>query len=68
MTPIYNTGNDFIYPDNFADSLQTYLPESLGGTWTTLACAECNNGHGHKIEADLLAQHGSPTGCMGEDR
>ena len=25
IDPPYNTGNDFIYPDNFADSLDTYL-------------------------------------------
>lgn len=25
MDPPYNTGNDFIYPDNYAESLQTYL-------------------------------------------
>lgn len=25
IDPPYNTGNDFIYPDNYADSLQTYL-------------------------------------------
>ena len=25
IDPPYNTGNDFIYPDNFAESLQTYL-------------------------------------------
>lgn len=38
-------------------TLAHVVPESLGGTWTTLACAECNSGHGHEIEADLLAQH-----------
>lgn len=25
IDPPYNTGNDFIYPDNYAESLQTYL-------------------------------------------
>ena len=25
IDPPYNTGNDFIYPDNFIDSLDTYL-------------------------------------------
>lgn len=25
VDPPYNTGNDFIYPDNFSESLQTYL-------------------------------------------
>jgi len=25
IDPPYNTGNDFIYPDNYSDSLQTYL-------------------------------------------
>jgi adenine-specific DNA-methyltransferase len=25
IDPPYNTGNDFIYPDNYTDSLQTYL-------------------------------------------
>ncbi len=25
IDPPYNTGNDFIYPDNFSESLQTYL-------------------------------------------
>src|SRR5260370_41897956 len=24
-TPPYNTGNDFIYPDNYTESLETYL-------------------------------------------
>lgn len=38
-------------------TLAHIIPESLGGTWTTLACAECNNGRGHDIEADLLASH-----------
>jgi hypothetical protein len=38
-------------------TLAHIIPESLGGTWTTLACVGCNNGHGHEIEADLLAQH-----------
>jgi len=38
-------------------TLAHIIPESLGGGWTTLACADCNNGNGHRIEADLLAQH-----------
>ena len=25
IDPPYNTGNDFIYPDNYAETLQTYL-------------------------------------------
>ncbi|GMV49857.1 hypothetical protein FBQ96_07315 [Nitrospirales bacterium NOB] len=25
IDPLYNTGNDFIYPDNYSESLQTYL-------------------------------------------
>ena len=25
IDPPYNTGNDFIYPDNYSESLQTYL-------------------------------------------
>jgi adenine-specific DNA-methyltransferase len=25
IDPLYNTGNDFIYPDNYTESLQTYL-------------------------------------------
>jgi len=25
LDPPYNTGNDFIYPDNYTESLQTYL-------------------------------------------
>jgi hypothetical protein len=25
MDPPYNTGNDFIYPDNFTETLETYL-------------------------------------------
>ena len=25
IDPPYNTGNDFIYPDNYADPLATYL-------------------------------------------
>src|SRR5207248_1012445 len=25
LEPPYNTGNDFIYPDNYTESLQTYL-------------------------------------------
>jgi HNH endonuclease len=43
--------------DNPRLTLAHIISESLGGTWTTLACADCNNGHGHKIEADLLASH-----------
>lgn len=38
-------------------TLAHVIPESLGGTWTTLSCAGCNNGAGHKIEADLLTSH-----------
>jgi len=38
-------------------TLAHIIPESLGGTWTTLACAVCNNGHGHEIEVDLLTSH-----------
>jgi hypothetical protein len=30
IDPPYNTGNDFIYPDNYSESLQTYL-EYTGG-------------------------------------
>ena len=43
--------------DNPRVTLAHIIPESLGGTWATIACAECNNGHGHEIEADLLASH-----------
>ena len=25
IDPPYNTGNDFIYPDNYSENLQTYL-------------------------------------------
>ena len=25
IDPPYNTGNDFVYPDNFTEGLQTYL-------------------------------------------
>jgi adenine-specific DNA-methyltransferase len=36
IDPPYNTGNDFIYPDNYTESLQTYLeytvPVSFRGT------------------------------------
>jgi adenine-specific DNA-methyltransferase len=40
IDPPYNTGNDFIYPDNFAESLQTYLEytgqvDSEGKKFTT---------------------------------
>ena len=38
-------------------TLAHIIPEALGGTWTTLACADCNNGHGRKVEDDLLASH-----------
>lgn len=38
-------------------TLAHIIPNSLGGTWTTLTCVECNNNHGRKIEADLLSQH-----------
>ena len=43
--------------DNPRLTLAHIIPESLGGSWTTLACADCNNGHGHEIEVDLLASH-----------
>ncbi len=43
--------------DNPRLTLAHIIPESLGGTWTTLTCADCNNGHGRKIEDDLLASH-----------
>jgi hypothetical protein len=48
-------GRDATAGDSPRLTLAHIIPESLGGTWTTLACAECNNGHGHRIEADLLA-------------
>ncbi len=40
IDPPYNTGNDFIYPDNFTESLQTYLEytgqvDSEGKKFTT---------------------------------
>jgi hypothetical protein len=38
-------------------SLSHIVPKSLGGTWVTLSCTECNNSHGNKVEADLLASH-----------
>ena len=28
IDPPYNTGNDFIYPDNYSESLQAYLEYS----------------------------------------
>ena len=43
--------------DNPRLTLAHIIPESLGGNWTTLACADCNNGNGHEIEVDLLASH-----------
>src|SRR5579862_544395 len=43
--------------DNPRLTLAHIISESLGGTWTTLTCAECNNGHGHEIEVDLLTSH-----------
>jgi adenine-specific DNA-methyltransferase len=40
IDPPYNTGNDFIYPDNYAESLQTYLEytgqvDALGKKFST---------------------------------
>ena len=32
IDPPYNTGNDFIYPDNYSESLRTYL-EYTGRSW-----------------------------------
>lgn len=43
--------------DNPRLTLAHIIPESLGGTLTTLTCARCNNGHGHEIEVDLLTRH-----------
>jgi hypothetical protein len=37
-------------------TLAHIIPESLGGTWTTLACAECNSSNGRGIEKDLLTK------------
>jgi hypothetical protein len=38
-------------------TLAHIIPQSLGGTWTTLACARCNNKLGRTIETDLLTSH-----------
>jgi len=40
IDPPYNTGNDFIYPDNYTESLQTYLEytgqvDAEGKKWST---------------------------------
>jgi len=43
--------------DNPRLTLAHIIQQSLGGTWTTLTCADCNNAHGHKIEVDLLSSH-----------
>lgn len=43
--------------DNPQLTLAHIIPQSLGGTWATLACAPRNNGHGHTIETDLLESH-----------
>jgi adenine-specific DNA-methyltransferase len=45
IDPPYNTGNDFIYPDNYAESLQTYLEytgqvDSQGKKFSTNADTE----------------------------
>ncbi len=37
IDPPYNTGNDFIYPDNFADPLETYLKLSGQSLYVCLA-------------------------------
>lgn len=37
-------------------TLAHIIPESQGGTTCTLACADCNNGIGHSLEAALLRQ------------
>ena len=50
IDPPYNTGNDFVYPDNYADPLKTYLertqqitsnPETSGryhSAWLSMMC------------------------------
>ena len=40
IDPPYNTGNDFIYPDDYTESLQTYLEytgqvDSQGNMYTS---------------------------------
>jgi HNH endonuclease len=50
-------GREATAGDNPRLTLAHIISASLGGTWTTLACADCNSGHGHQIEAHLLASH-----------
>ncbi len=43
-------------PAHLRLTLAHIIPDALGGTWTTLACDECNNDKGgHELEADLAA-------------
>jgi hypothetical protein len=37
-------------------TLAHIVPESQGGTWKTLSCADCNSDNGRKIEKDFLTQ------------
>ena len=39
IDPPYNTGNDFVYPDNFADPLDTYLRLTGQPTTATATCS-----------------------------
>lgn len=43
--------------DEPALTLAHIISKSLGGSWETLTCKECNNDNGCAIEADLLASH-----------
>lgn len=60
IDPPYNTGNDFIYPDNYAESLQTYLEY----TGQVDAQPEVRQQSGDRWPVPLpLAQHDVPRGC-----
>jgi HNH endonuclease len=49
-------GREALDPANLRLTLAHIIPDALGGTWTTLACDECNNDKGgHELEADLAA-------------
>jgi hypothetical protein len=46
-------------------SLAHVIPDALGGNFTTLACASCNNGVGHRLEAALVERFAADDSAAG---
>ena len=62
IDPPYNTGNDFIYPDNYTESLQTYLAVHRAG-----GCRREEIRHQHRRRRPLpleVAEHDVPAASI----